>query len=154
MTACRRAWPALAAAAGAVLLSGAASAAQADAVTFRDAWYRTPLPGVVVTAAYCRLENRGDSKATLVRFEALADDDLRVELHETQTVAEDGMEMVRMRPVREIDVLPGTTATLAPGGRHLMVFNAAGTGSLTLRAIFADGSATGVLFERRPAGDP
>ena len=150
--ACRGHWRTHAATVGALLLCGAALAAQADAVAFRDAWYRAPMPGVSVTAAYCRMENRGDGAAALVRFAAANGDDLRVELHETQAAADDdGMEMVRMRPMQGMDVPPGAAVTLAPGGRHLMVFGAPEAGNLTLRAIFADGSAIDVLFERRAA---
>lgn len=136
------------------VLCGAALAAQADAVAFRDAWYRAPLPGASVTAAYCQLENRGDHTATLVRF-AAATDDLKVEMHETlRTEDDNGMEMVRMRHLPEITLSPGATVTLAPGGRHLMIFNAPRARNLTLQATFADGSAADVVFERRMEGSP
>ena len=145
---------ALASMIGSLLLCGAALAAQADSVAFRDAWYRAPVPGASVTAAYCHMENRGDSAATLVRFGA-AGDDLKVEIHETlRTEDENGMEMVRMRHLPQVEVPPNATVTLAPGGRHLMLFNAPQAGNLTLQATFADGSVTEALFERRAAGKP
>ena len=140
---------------GSLLLCGTALAAQADAVAFRDAWYRAPLSGASVTAAYCRLENRGDRTATLVRFAAATDDDLKVEMHETlRTEDDNGMEMVRMRHLPEIALPPGATVTLAPGGMHLMILGARRAGSLTVQAIFADGSAADVLFEQRMEGSP
>ena len=150
-----RSGAALASMIGSLVLCGAAFAAQADAVAFRDAWYRAPLPGASVTAAYCQVENRGDDTATLVRFAAATDDDRKVEMHETlRTQDDNGMETVRMRHLPEITLPPGATVTLAPGGRHLMIFDAPRSGSLTLQATFADGSAADVLFERRMEGSP
>lgn len=140
---------------GSLLLCGATLAAQADAVAFRDAWYRTPLSGASVTAAYCHVENRGDHTATLIRFAAATADDLKVEMHETvRGQDESGMEMVRMRHLPEIELPPGAAVTLAPGGRHLMIFNAPRASNLTLQATFADGSVVDVVFERRMEGSP
>ena len=140
---------------GSLLLCGSALAAQADSVVFRDAWFRAPLPGASVTAAYCDVENRGDSAATLVRFGASTDDDLKVEMHETVRSQDgDGMEMVRMRHLQEVEVPPRATVALAPGGRHLMLFGAPEAHNLTLQASFADGSAREVVFERRTEGSP
>ena len=140
---------------GSLLLCSSALATQADSVAFRDAWYRAPLPGASVAAAYCHVENHGDNAATLVRFGAAAGDGLRVEMHETlRTQDESGMEMVRMRHLREVEVPPGATVTLAPGGRHLMLFDAPQAANLTLQATFADGSVTDVTFERRTEGSP
>lgn len=138
---------------GSLSLCAAALAAQADAVAFRDAWYRAPPPGASVTAAYCHLDNHGDRAATLVRFDSAAADSLKVEMHETHRIQDaSGIEMVRMRQLSEIELAPGSTVTLAPGGRHLMLFNAPEAGNLTLQATFADGSVTDVVFERRAAG--
>jgi len=140
---------------GSLLLCGTTFAAQADSVVFRDAWYRAPLPGVSVTAAYCHLENRGDHSATLVRFGTATANDLKVEMHETlRGEDEGGLEMVRMRHLPEIKLPPGATVTLAPGGRHLMIFNAPQDPNLTLQATFGDGSVTDVVFERRMEGNP
>lgn len=131
-------------------LCSSALAAQADSVAFRDAWYRAPLPGASVTAGYCQVENRGDSTATLVRFASAAGDDFKVEMHETLRTQDGGrMEMVRMRHLQEVEVPSGATVTLAPGGRHLMLFGAPQSGNLTLQATFGDGSVTDVVFEQR-----
>ncbi len=140
---------------GSLLLYGSALAAQADSVVFRDAWFRAPLPGASVTAAYCHVENRGDSAATLVRFSASAGDDLKVEMHETiRSQDGDGLEMVRMRHLQEVEVPSDAAVTLAPGGMHLMLFGAPEARNLTLHASFADGSAREVVFERRTEGSP
>ena len=144
------AYPGITALAASLLLSGATLGAQADSVSVRDAWYRVPAAGVAVTAAYCRMENRGESAVTLVGFEALDGDGPRVELHESRTVVnDDGLEIVRMRALQSMDIPPGVTVTLAPGGKHIMVFAPPAAGDLTLRAAFADGSASDVRFERR-----
>ena len=139
--------------AASLLLSGTALGAQADAVGVRDAWYRAPAAGVAVTAAYCRMETRGKSAVTLVGFEALDGNEPRVELHESRMVVnDDGVEMVRMRALQSMDIPPGVTETLAPGGKHIMVFAPPAAGDLILRAAFADGSASEVRFERRDGG--
>ena len=140
---------------GSLLLCGATLGAQADAVAFRDAWYRAPLPGASVTAGYCQMENRGDRAATLVGFGTARADDPKVEMHETlRGEGDGGTEMVRMRHLPELELGPGATVTLAPGGRHLMIFNAPRARNLTLQATFADGSVTDVVFERRLEGSP
>lgn len=144
---------AIATLAGASLLCSPAFAAQADAIAFHDAWYRAPLPGASVTAAYCRMENHGDRAVTLVGFEAMDDNGPRIELHESRRVVdEDGVEMVRMRPLPSMDIAAGATVKLAPGGKHLMVFAPPAVGDLTLQAAFADGSTSEVRFERRSGG--
>lgn len=140
---------------GSLLLCGSVLVAQADSVVFRDAWFRAPLPGASVTAAYCDVENRADSTATLVRFGASTGADLKVEMHETLRSNDgSGMEMVRMRHLQEVEVPPGATVRLAPGGKHLMLFGAPEPRNLTLQATFADGSVTDVVFERRTEGNP
>lgn len=130
----------------------AALAGQADGVTFEEPWYRAPLPGASVTAAYCRIVNSGRADAVVVAFEPAAPaEGVRVEMHETRRAADArGVEMLRMRPIQDLTVPPGGARELAPGGAHLMLFGARGAGGdLVLRALFADGSETEVRFARR-----
>ena len=47
-----------------------------------------------------------------------SDDVIRMEMHET--VEEDGVAM--MRPVKSINILPGETVKMEPGGKHLMIW--------------------------------
>jgi len=82
-----------------------------------DAWIREAPPGVAVLAGYLRLDNRGD-KALVV--EAIRSQDFeRIELH--RTVVEEGV--ARMLPVDRLEIPPGGSVSLEPGGMHLMLFN-------------------------------
>lgn len=81
------------------------------------AWVRAAPPGMPMLAGYVRLTNAGDRPLRLVavfgeRFAA-------VELHRSETV--DGVS--RMRPVPELEIAPGETVTLEPGGLHLMLMH-------------------------------
>lgn len=93
-------------------------AAQA-AVTARDAWIRATGAGRSVTAAFLTLENRSDAPRFLVRGTASVGDTL--ELHEMKR--EGGM--MRMAPVRRIEVPARGEVSLRPGGLHLMLFGLA-----------------------------
>lgn len=75
--------------------------------------FETP-PGARAAAAYFAVTNTGDSADALIGVEA---DFPRVELHES---IEDGGVM-KMRPVDRLDLAPGATVTLAPGGLHVMI---------------------------------
>ena len=130
----------------------AASPATAQ-VTFENAWIRAAAPGQAVVAGYCDIANAGEAPATVVAFRD-ADCEgggcpIRVEMHET--IERDGM--VGMRPLPQLVVGAGSTLSLAPGGKHLMVFGLdGGVEHARLRAVFADGSDTVVRFAVRPIG--
>ncbi len=130
----------------AALVSGLWASAPALAgadLAVREAWVRAALPGRAVTAAYCELTNHGAESVTVVGFTGAG----RVEMH--QTVDDDGM--ARMRPLPRIVVAPGETVALAPGGRHLMLFNFAldDAAELTLHAVLDTGESLPVRFEVR-----
>ena len=112
------------------------------AVTFDDAWIRAARPGSVVAAAYCSITNGGTDPVTIVEFAGA----WRAEIHET--VQESGVS--RMRPLKRLTVAPGATVTLAPGGKHLMLFDLDPAASrTTLHAVFDDGKRLPVEFEIR-----
>lgn len=79
------------------------------------AWVRAMPPTQSMTAGYLTLDNPGDSTVTITG--ATADVSPRVEIH--TTVTRDGMQ--RMQPVDSLDVAPGESIELAPGGYHLML---------------------------------
>ncbi len=113
------------------------------AVTFENAWIRAPLPSQSVTAGYCDIANNGAQPVAIVGFSG----SVRVEMHET--THEDGM--VRMRPLQSLNVAPKATVSLAPGGKHLMLFGLDPTlSAVTLTAVFADQSELAVKFVVRP----
>ena len=122
-------------------------------VTFKNAWIRAAAPGQGVVAGYCDIANAGEAPATVVAFRD-ADCEgggcpIRVEMHET--VERDGM--VGMRPLPQLVVGAGSTLSLEPGGKHLMVFGLdGGAEHARLRAVFADGSDAVVRFAVRPIG--
>ena len=72
-------------------------------------------------------------------------------MHETETT--DGVS--RMRPLPSLTVAPGQTVTLAPGGKHLMLFDLdPSADQTTLDAVLDDGSSLPVTFEVRPWQTP
>lgn len=123
----------------AVLAVGCADAK----VTIDDAWIRGVRPGSTVAAGYCAITNTTPVSVTIVEFVGPG----RVEMHETETT--DGVS--RMRPLERLTVGPGQTVTLAPGGKHLMLFDLdPGVDQTTLKAVLDDGSSVPVTFEVRP----
>jgi copper(I)-binding protein len=92
-----------------------AAAAEPPAIVITDAWARATPPGAKSGAAYVTVTNKGTeadkllSATTPVAGEA--------QLH--TTITEDGV--MKMRPVSAIDLKPGASVTLKPGGMHLML---------------------------------
>ena len=85
-------------------------------VAVSDAWAR-PAEAGRVTAVYLRLDNRGGAPDRLLG--ASTEAARAVELHESVA---DAQGVVRMRPAAEgLPIPAGATATLEPGGYHLMV---------------------------------
>lgn len=119
-------------------------------VTIENAWIRAPVAGQTVTAAYCDIRNGRDESVTIVGFAG----PMPTEMHET--LVQGGM--TRMRPVPAFTVAARSTARLAPGGKHLMLFNAdqfAGAGAdaqVLLRAELATGETLAARFRVRALG--
>ena len=113
-------------------------------VVFDNAWIRAPAPGQTVAAGYCDIANNGSQPAVITAFTA----SFPVEMHET--AERDGM--MRMRPLARLTVPSAATVSLAPGGKHLMLFGFDGEvpAELTLHAVFADGGKQAVTFIVRP----
>lgn len=135
------------------LAAAAACCAAAAQVSFQDAWLRAPAPGQAATAGYCEIANTTAAPATIVGFEDAScrgsDCAITVEMHET--TEQDGM--VRMRPLPQLVVPAKGALSLAPGGKHLMVFGLASDASQArLRVVFADGAEQVVRFVVRPLG--
>lgn len=135
---------------GAVLAAVAAFDAAAE-VSFQNAWLRAPPPGQTVVAGYCDIANAAPAQATIVGFrDANCHGDdcaIRVEMHET--IEQDGM--VRMRPLRQLVIAGQGALSLAPGGKHLMVFGLESEArEAHLRVTFANGAEQVVRFVVRP----
>ena len=80
-----------------------------------DAWIRAAPPGVTMMAGYATLKNEGDApiKVLTVQSDAFR----QSSIHET--VAERGVS--KMRELPRIDLAPGATIEMKPGGAHLML---------------------------------
>ncbi|MBL0173035.1 MAG: copper chaperone PCu(A)C [Gemmatimonadaceae bacterium] len=95
---------------------GGALHAQTAPVTVRDAWVREPAASRKTTAAFLVIENAGTTKRAIVS--ASSDAAETVELHE---MVRDGA-MMKMSPVKTIDVPANGKTELKPGGLHIMMF--------------------------------
>jgi copper(I)-binding protein len=98
-----------------VLAQGALGQGAKPSIAVTDAWARAMPPGAKTGAAYVTLANKGsaDDKLVSVSTPVAAE----AQLH--TTINDNGV--MKMRPVSAIDVKPGATVTLKPGGLHLML---------------------------------
>jgi len=111
-------WVAVGLAAGAAFAQGAAPpapGARAGDLAVERAWSHASLRGVKNGAAFLVIANRGQAPDRLVGASSpLAD---KVELH---THLRDG-DIMRMRQVPAIELKPGETLAMGPGGLHVML---------------------------------
>lgn len=96
-------------------LSAPGFAAAAGSLSVTDAWIRAAPPGAQVMAGYATLANVGDEPLTVLAVQSA--DFRQGALHET--VEEGGM--AKMRELHRLAIEPGARASLAPGGKHLML---------------------------------
>ena len=88
-------------------------------VAIMNAWIRESLPSSRTNAGYLTMVNRGLEDQTLVGIDCGAFE--RSEIHEMARV--EGL--LRMRALKEIEIPAGEMVTFRPGGKHLMLINAA-----------------------------
>ena len=86
-------------------------------VSLEGAWIRALPPTQPVTAAYVSIRNGGSEAIVLsgASIEGVG----RVEIHTTREV--DGL--MRMEQLSTLEIKPGQTRSLAPGGAHFMLFD-------------------------------
>ena len=113
-------------------------------LAFDNAWVRPLVAGGRVTAAYCDITNQGREAVRIGGFSS-DDPDVRVELHES---SEEGG-IVRMRPLENLTIRAGETVSLAPGGKHLMLFGFDDSPEVMLYAALEDGLRLPVVFTAR-----
>lgn len=101
-------------------------------------WARPNLPNRP-TAAYAEIHNAGETADRLVSASSPAFG--RVEIH---TTVKEG-DVMKMQRVEGIEVPAGGMATLAPGGFHVMLFDAS--------EQFAEGASFPLVFTFENAGD-
>lgn len=86
-----------------------------DVLRIEGGWVRAMPPTQRMTAAYMSIRNAGAEPVSVTGASASSAAD--VSLHTTRR---DG-DRVRMEAVDTITIAPGETATLAPGGMHVML---------------------------------
>ena len=125
--------------------------AQTPVLTAHDAWAREPMGGRNMTGVFVVVENAGATPRAIVS--AATDAAEKVELHEMKN--EGGM--MRMSPVKQIDVPAKGKVELKPGSFHVMIFGIKGKpaagDTMNLTLTFDDGTkvTTPAQF-RRPEG--
>jgi len=120
------------------LTAGAAHQYELGTLVIEHPWSRPTAPGMPMGVAYLSIANRGKSADTLVGASSPVAD--KVEMHETSIV--DGM--ARMRPLSAIDIPPGATVKIQPGGIHLMLVG--------LKTPLERGKTAPLVLEFRDAG--
>jgi copper(I)-binding protein len=99
----------------AVLVLVALQAHAKGDIEVHAAWSRATPRGAKVGAGYLQIRNNGDQPDRLVA--ASTPVARRVEMHVTQREGE----VMRMRQVKNFEIPPRGSITLAPGGSHLML---------------------------------
>jgi len=80
-----------------------------------DAWIRAAPPGSEMLAGYVTLKNTGDARVSILTVQSNAFREASI--HETIVVHG----VAKMRELPRLDLEPGATIELKPGGRHLML---------------------------------
>ena len=110
----------MAAAALALAVHGAEpapAAAQPATMVIDNAWSRATPPGATVGAGYFTVTNNGSAPDRLIGVTSAVAD--HAEVHEM--TMKDGV--MKMRPLAHgIEIKPGETVQLKPGGNHVMMF--------------------------------
>jgi hypothetical protein len=123
--------------------SGSASTKTLPLLEVSQAKIRGLLPGRNMTAAYFTLKNNKPTAVTLSG--ANSSSASAVEMHTVEMVAE----QMRMRPLAEIVIEPGQSATFVSGSHHLMLFDVAKIeASMTITLQFKDGTELPVEFSK------
>lgn len=97
---------------------GCLDASACNGLVIEHAWLRQPPPGSTVAAAYFDARNDGAQALTI---QTVSSPDFKgAMLHATRVV--DGR--AEMRPQGDIELAPGARFNAAPGGTHVMLFDA------------------------------
>ena len=128
----------LAVALSAVFAAPVFAGSAADSVTVVDPYVRMVPPGQPATGAFLVLKNGDDKDHKVVKAESAAAKVTELHNH----VHEGGM--MKMRPVKDIDIKARGEAVLQPGGMHVMLIDLKQTlkegENVALKLIFEDSS--------------
>ncbi|HEX6977974.1 MAG TPA: copper chaperone PCu(A)C [Alphaproteobacteria bacterium] len=89
--------------------------AQSPSIEIEGAWARATIGQSKTSAAYMRITNRGNAPDRLIGAASAAAD--KAALHAT---TRDG-DVLKMREVEPVEIKPGDSIVLEPGGLHLML---------------------------------
>ena len=99
-----------------VMATSLAAHAQRSAdIDVKSAWARPTVAGQMGTGAFMHLTSREGARLLGASSEVAG----VVEIHE---MAMEG-NVMRMRPIRSLDLPPGSTVELKPGGHHMMLMD-------------------------------
>ncbi len=98
-----------------VAIALGAQAQTSGNITVQSIWARATPPGAKTAAVYLTLANNGttDDKLVAASTPIAGMAGLHTEIMDNG--------VMKMRPLKSVDVKPGGTATLKPGGRHIML---------------------------------
>ena len=103
----------------ALLLAGATASAgdtgNPGTIQIEAPWARSTIGTSKTGAIYLKIINSGENKDRLVAI----DTPVAAKAHLHKTIAD--ANMMKMRPVDNLIVKPGSTTVLAPGGMHIML---------------------------------
>lgn len=124
---------------------------KAGAIEVTKPWSRATAQGAKVGAGYIEITNRGDSPDRLVSLTTPSAQ--KTEIHEM--VMRDGVMHMRAMP-NGIEIAPGQTVKLAPGGLHLMFVDLKNPlkqgDQLNATLVFAKAGKLDVVFEVEALG--
>ncbi len=103
------------AAVAALAIALTANAQRGADVDVKSAWARPTVAGQMGTGAFMHLTSKDGARLLSASSEVAG----VVEIHE---MAMDG-NVMRMRPIRTLDLPPGSTVELKPGGHHMMLMD-------------------------------
>lgn len=93
------------------------AAGAADAITVADAYVRMAPPGATTTGAFMVIKNAGDKAVKVVKADNPASKITELHTH----LNEGGM--MKMRPVKDIEIKAKSETVLKPGGLHVMLID-------------------------------
>ena len=119
-----------------ILLGMGCSDRDIPSVTIKNAWVRESIPPQKMTAAYLVIHNEGMATALISAFTPVA------EVAEIHVMTTDG-NIMRMKKIERLPIPEDGSATLQPGGNHLMLIglrrDLAPGDSIALTLTFANG---------------
>lgn len=121
-----------------ILLGVGCSDRDISSITVKNAWVRQNIPPQSMTAAYLAIHNEGMATALISASTPVA------EVAELHVITTDG-NIMRMKKIDRLPIPEDGSATLQPGGNHLMLIglrrDLAPGDSIALTLTFANGYA-------------